>query len=100
MFLRFTFAASLAAALLAPARATAADTDIRLSSIGFLPVRAKLASVVGSATSFKVVRDSDGSVVSSNALTGPVSDQDTGESVLIADFSTLTEPGIYHLEVD
>ena len=100
MLLRFTFAAALSAALLVPAHAAAADTDIRLSSVGFLPLRAKLASVIGSATSFNVVRDSDGAVVSTGALTGPVSDQDTGESVLIADFSALADPGIYHLEVD
>jgi len=100
MLPRFTLAACLAVAFLAPARASAADTDIRLNSLGFLPLRVKRAAVVVPATSFNVVRDADGAVVLSDMLTGPVSDQDTGESVLTADFSSLSEPGTYHLEVE
>ena len=80
--------------------ASAADTDIRLSSVGYLPLRAKRASVVGAATTFTVVRDADGASVLSGALTGPVSDPDTGESVLTADFTSLADPGTYHLAVD
>ncbi len=80
--------------------ALAADTDIRLSSVGYLPLRAKRASVVVAATTFTVVRDADGATVLSGALTGPVSDPDTGESVLTADFTSLADPGTYHLEVD
>jgi len=100
MLPRLAFLVALGATLLAPASAFAADTDIRLSSIGFLPLRAKRASVVLPATTFNVVRDADGMSVSSGALTAPITDPDTNESVQIADFSTLTEPGTYHLEVD
>ncbi|HTQ07439.1 MAG TPA: glycoside hydrolase family 9 protein [Polyangiaceae bacterium] len=84
---------------LAP-RASAADTDVRVNSIGYLPLRAKLASVVGAASSFSVVRDADGAVVLSGTPSAPVNDADTGESVASADFSALTDPGTYHLEVD
>jgi endoglucanase len=100
MLSRLAFFAVLGATLLIPMVASAADTDIRLSSIGFLPLRAKRASVVLPATSFNVIRDADGTSVLSGALTGPLIDPDTNESVLTADFSMLTDPGTYHLEVD
>jgi len=80
--------------------ASAADSDIRLNSLGYLPLRAKLAAVSAPATTFNVLRDADGSVVLNGVLSGPVNDADTGESVLTADFSALTEPGTYHLEID
>ena len=80
--------------------ALAADTDIRLSSVGYLPLRAKRASVVVAGTTFTVVRDADGTVVLSGALSAPVNDPDTGESVSTADFTPLADPGTYHLEVD
>jgi endoglucanase len=79
---------------------SAADTDVRVSSIGYLPLRAKRASIVGTASAFNVVRDSDGAVVSSGTPSAPVNDADTGESVMTADFTTLSDPGTYHLEVD
>jgi endoglucanase len=97
---RFAFLTALPCALALAAHASAADADIRLSSLGYLPLRAKLAAVVQPAAAFSVVRDSDGAVVLTGPLTGPVNDADTGESVLTADFSALAEPGTYHLEVD
>jgi endoglucanase len=80
--------------------AAAADTDVRVSSIGYLPLRAKRASIVGAASAFSVVRDADGVVVLSGTPTTPVNDADTGESVATADFTALSDPGTYHLEVD
>src|SRR5262249_47629523 len=97
---RQLFLAALPFALAVAPRASAADADIRLNSLGYLPLRAKLAAVVQPASTFNVVRDSDGAVVLNGTLTGPVKDIDTGESVLTADFSALAEPGTYHLEVD
>jgi endoglucanase len=97
---RFAFLTALPCVLALAAHASAADADIRLSSLGYLPLRAKLAAVVQPAAAFSVVRDSDGAVVLTGPLTGPVNDADTGESVLTADFSALAEPGTYHLEVD
>jgi len=100
MLSRLAFVSALAATAVVSAPASAADTDIRLSSLGFLPLRAKHASIVLPATSFNVVRDADGVSVLSGALTGPITDPDMNESVLTADFSMLTDPGTYHLEVD
>lgn len=97
---RLPFVAALTFTLAVAAPASAADSDIRLNSLGYLPLRAKLAAVVQPAASFNVVRDADGVVVLNGALTGPVNDADTGESVLTADFSALVDPGTYHLEVD
>jgi endoglucanase len=80
--------------------ATAADTDVRLSSIGYLPLRAKRATIAGTASSFRVVRDSDGALVLSGTATAPLNDADTGESVATADFTAVSDAGSYHLEVD
>jgi endoglucanase len=68
---------------------------ISLDSVGYLPARAKTATLVD-LDSFQVKR-ADGSVVLSADATGPIS-ADTGESVKIADFSSLSEPGEYYLE--
>jgi endoglucanase len=92
------FAAFTSAVALSP-NAVAADTDVRLNSVGYVPLRAKLATIAQPGTTFDVVRESDGSVALSGALTGPVNDADTGEALYVADFSQLAEPGSYHLEV-
>jgi endoglucanase len=73
---------------------------VQLNSIGFLPDRAKVASVVPpGGTMFNVVRVDDQSVAWSGPLTGPVGDPDTGDQVWIADFTAFTDPGDYTIEV-
>ncbi len=83
-----------------PLPAVAADADIRLSSIGYLPNRAKVATLAAAATRFHVVRDADGSVVFDGDVASAGVTSDTGATVWLADFSALTESGRFHLEVD
>jgi endoglucanase len=68
---------------------------ISFDSVGYLPSRAKLATFVDLDT-FDIKR-ADGSVAMSGTATGPIT-ADTGESVKIADFTMLTEPGEYYIE--
>jgi endoglucanase len=80
--------------------ASAADTDVRVSSVGYLPLRAKRATIAGAPSGFTVVRDADGAVVLNGVPATPANDADTGESVATADFTALSAAGTYHLEVD
>jgi endoglucanase len=79
--------------------AYADDSQIRVSSIGYLPERAKHASVLATASEFDVKRKSDGAVAMHGVLAGPVVDPDTGEMLMTADFTAVTEPGDYYVEV-
>jgi endoglucanase len=80
--------------------AKAADDDIRLSTIGYLPDFPKLASVLGTAgSSFALKRASDDVTVLAGDLSAAVTDPDTNQSVRTADFSAATEAGDYYLEV-
>ncbi|MBN1605982.1 MAG: glycoside hydrolase family 9 protein [Polyangiaceae bacterium] len=73
--------------------AHAADTDLRLCSIGYVPSQAKRATVLGATSgSFVVRRAADGS----EAFTGEL---ETLGADAIADFSALTEEGSFVLEV-
>jgi endoglucanase len=82
-----------------PQLAAAADADVKVSSIGYLPARVKRASVTASATQWQLVRDADGSVAASGTLSAAKSDPDTAQSIAVADFSSVTEAGTYHVEV-
>ena len=93
------FVLAFAVAVLAPVAADAADSDIRVSSIGYLPARVKRASVTAQATQWTLVRDSDGGTAASGTLGPAKTDVDTGQSIAIADFSTFSDSGTYHLEV-
>lgn len=67
--------------------------------VGYLPDGEKLAVVTTAAKTFEVRRASDNVAVFSGAL-GPASaDADTGDSVQIAEFTKLNEPGTYYLDV-
>lgn len=77
----------------------AADSDIRLNSIGFLPQEVKHASIVSACSEFQLVRVSDQSVVYSAKVTEPKVNPDTNETICTADFSSYTEPGEYRLQV-
>ena len=88
-----------AVTVLGPLPAGAADSDIRVSSIGYLPARVKRASIAASATQWTLVRDADGGTASSGTLSAAKTDVDTGQSIAIADFSSVSDSGTYHLEV-
>ncbi|MBN2440144.1 MAG: glycoside hydrolase family 9 protein [Spirochaetales bacterium] len=69
------------------------NKNIKINSIGFPPDREKVASISAGSGSFSVKRYSDDSVV----FTGSASRQIGG--VYQADFSSLTEEGIFYLDV-
>ena len=73
---------------------------IRLNTVGYVPESQKRASVAHAFESFTVVRVSDGEEVFSGASPAdPIQNADTGETLYIADFSALREPGEYRLEI-
>jgi endoglucanase len=78
----------------------AADTDIRLNTLGFFPDREKRASISAACTNFSVVNAADGSEVFSGQVTGPKNNTDTQENLYTADFSSFAEEGTYYLRVD
>ncbi|MCJ7776697.1 MAG: hypothetical protein MUP16_00035, partial [Sedimentisphaerales bacterium] len=79
--------------------ALAADTDIRLNSLGFLPAMPKKATIVAQCTGFSVKKAADGQAVYSGTVTGPLQQKDVNESVWIADFSQLSERGKFYIDV-
>jgi len=86
--------------MLVPVFAHAADNDIRLSTIGYLPDRSKVASVVGEAGStFVLKRVSDDHAMLTADLSASITDADTNENIRYADFTSVVEPGTYYLEV-
>lgn len=80
----------------------AIDVRVRLNSVGFQPTSPKQATVADApAGDFSVVRVDDGEAVFRGRLgemkkTEPA---DTDESVRVADFSALAQPGRYQLDV-
>jgi len=90
---------ALGLGVLIPAGAVCAHAPIRLNSLGFLPDAPKLASVTPPGERFSIVRRSDDAPVLTGNLSAPVSNQDTGEQVATADFSSLHQPGEYYVKV-
>jgi len=89
--------ASLMPGAVGPARA--ADSDVRVNSIGYLPTRAKHITVAGGGSDFAVRRASDDSVAFSGTLGPAAVDTATGDMVAVGDFTGLTEPGTFYVEV-
>jgi endoglucanase len=79
-----------------------AQADIKVNTVGYLPSRAKFATVPadGAQGSF-VIRDlATGQIAYAGALSeNPVDVPDTGETVRLADFTALSAPGSYVAEV-
>ena len=91
-----------AAALLVtsvPTAVRAADSDVRINSIGFVPARAKAVSVRGAAPNFMVRRVSDGSSAFEGTLPAPSVDPATTDMIALGDFSALTEAGRFYVDV-
>lgn len=83
-------------------KARAADNksvQIKVDQVGYLPAGEKLAIVTAPATTFVVKRVSNNESVFKGELSAAVQDADTGDSVQIADFSKLNEPGTYYLDI-
>lgn len=77
----------------------AADSDIRLNSLGFLPALAKKASIVAPCSEFMVKRASGGETVFAGKAAGPVHQDDVKQDVWIADFSSVNAKGRFYLDV-
>jgi endoglucanase len=92
----------------APHAALAADSDVRVNSVGYVTGHAKRISVSGSgsgsgsgvapAATFVVRRAADASPAFSGTLAPPIAD-DSGDSVAIGDFTMLDETGSFYLDV-
>lgn len=76
-----------------------ATLQIKVDQVGYLPGSAKLAVVTTAAKHFEIKRALDGVAVFKGELMPAASDSATGDSVQMADFSKLREPGTYYLEV-
>jgi endoglucanase len=74
------------------------EYTVRLDSVGFIPDRLKLASYKGESAPFHVRKGNDGAVVFSETSRA-VHNVDTDEDLAIADFTAVTEPGDYYVEV-
>ena len=79
--------------------AFAADEDIRLNSLGFLPDMPKKVSIAAQCSEFTVTKASDNSIAFSGKVTGPTHQNDINQDVWIADFSEIVQPGKYYIEV-
>jgi len=77
----------------------AAGPAVRLNTLGFPPDDAKRATVAAPCGEFRVIRAADGAVVFTGRAGAPAVEADTGETVQVADFSGLTAPGRYQLDV-
>ncbi len=76
-----------------------ADSDIRLNSLGFLPDMPKKAIIIDGCTDFSVVDVSTGQSVLDGATVGSRYQKDVDQTVWVADFSLLTQPGMYYIDV-
>jgi endoglucanase len=85
--------------VLIPGLVHAADSDVKVSSIGYLPARAKRASVTASGSSFTVKSAADDSVAFTGTLGAAAKDPDTSQTIATADFSKLTDAGTYYVDV-
>ena len=79
--------------------AFAADEDIRLNSLGFLPDMPKKVSIAAQCSEFFVKKASNNSIAFSGKVTGPTHQNDINQDVWIADFSEIVQPGKYYIEV-
>jgi len=79
--------------------AVAADSDIRLNSLGYLPAAQKKATIISKCSDFFVKESSKNKTVCSGRVTGPFSQRDVNQAVWIADFSEVDKPGRYYIEV-
>lgn len=79
----------------------AEDTSlqIKVDQVGYLPGAPKVAVVTAAATTFEVKRTSDNVTVFKGALGPATRDADSGDSVQLADFTKLRQPGTYYLDV-
>jgi endoglucanase len=84
---------------LASSPVAAANTDIRLNSIGFITNGPKLATIDVTASSFTVVNASTSATAFSGTPGAAFTDTETSTTVQVLDFSSLTTAGSYYVNV-
>ncbi|BET67837.1 glycoside hydrolase family 9 protein [Opitutales bacterium ASA1] len=73
---------------------------VRMNTVGFVPQAHKHATVATArGGGFVVERIQDGAIVFEGVLRGPIQNVDTDESLFVADFSEVREPGRYRVVV-
>lgn len=97
MFLRRIISMLMLFPMLMPsARAEeVALSPVRLNQLGYRLDDAKVVCVVDTPGVFEVVRDADGQVVFTGEISALKEDAASGDAVGYADFSSLTDPGMY-----
>jgi endoglucanase len=78
----------------------AGDSGVYLNQMGFLPGSPKVATISVRASSFLIRSLKDNSVAFRSTLGAQRLDSASGDTVRLADFSTLTAPGEYRIELD
>lgn len=82
-----------------PARAATSD-NVKVCQVGYLPGESKRAMLTGEARGNVVVRRArDGSAALTVTASPGKVDADSGDEISVADFSAITEPGEYYLDV-
>ena len=71
--------------------------DIHVDQLGYRPGDPKKAVIPESADAFKIVRISDGAVMFSGSASAPMASLGSLETVRVADFTGLDQPGEYYL---
>ena len=93
-------AASIPAPLRALAETPAAPTQIFLNQLGYLPTAAKIATTTLAANQpFRVHSQTHSTAVLEAKLSAPTLDPASGDTTAHADFSSITTPGAYRLEI-
>src|SRR5260221_4598228 len=84
-----------------PVTRPALSDAVKVDQVGYLPQRAKMAVVTDARATgaFSVRRSRDNGEAFSGPLTAARGDDDTGDTVRLADFSGLAEPGTFYLDV-
>jgi endoglucanase len=84
----------------ASAFAATATLEIKVDQVGYLTGATKIAMVSSKAPATQfTVKGQDGTIAFPGNLSAPAEDADSGDMVQTADFSRLTRPGIYYIEV-
>ncbi len=76
------------------------SASIRINQLGYYPAANKIALVANTnATSFEIVNTEDGTVELSGEMTPGNYWSDAGDSIQLCDFSELTKPGTYKIQI-
>lgn len=71
--------------------------EIRVNQLGYYPNAAKVATLIGSASTWEL-KSTSGTTVASGSTTAFGLDKDSGDNVQLIDFSDVTTEGTYYLE--